>query len=48
LKVLMVGGTGFVGHHIVHTLLEQGHEVSVLGRTPSEHLPARPSSTPAT
>lgn len=40
MKVLLVGGTGFVGHHIVHTLLEQGHGVSVLGRTPSEHLPA--------
>ncbi|MFC0541432.1 NAD-dependent epimerase/dehydratase family protein [Kutzneria chonburiensis] len=40
MKVLLVGGTGFVGHHIVHKLLRQGHEVSVLGRTPSEHLPA--------
>jgi dihydroflavonol-4-reductase len=40
LKVLLVGGTGFVGHHIVRKLLKQGHEVSVLARTPSEHTPA--------
>ncbi|EWM18443.1 NAD(P)-dependent oxidoreductase [Kutzneria sp. 744] len=40
MKVLLVGGTGFVGHHIVGKLLGQGHQVSVLARTPSEHLPA--------
>ncbi|GAA3436902.1 NAD-dependent epimerase/dehydratase family protein [Kutzneria kofuensis] len=40
MKVLLVGGTGFVGHHIVHKLLERGHEVSVLARN-------RPATTPA-
>ncbi|HTI25207.1 MAG TPA: NAD(P)-dependent oxidoreductase [Kutzneria sp.] len=40
MKVLLVGGTGFVGHHIVHKLVQQGHGVTVLARTPYEHLPA--------
>jgi dihydroflavonol-4-reductase len=39
LKVLLVGGTGFVGHHIVHKLVRQGHGVTVLARTPSANTP---------
>ncbi|WP_051935465.1 NAD-dependent epimerase/dehydratase family protein [Deinococcus sp. YIM 77859] len=38
LKVLVLGGTQFVGRHIVEALLSAGHRVSVLtrGRTPDE------------
>jgi uncharacterized protein YbjT (DUF2867 family) len=35
-KVVVAGGTGFVGRHIVRSLLDGGHEVRVLGRDPSK------------
>jgi NADH dehydrogenase len=34
LKVLVTGGTGFVGTHLVNTLLRRGHAVAVLARDP--------------
>ncbi len=34
MKVLVTGGTGFVGTHLVNRLLHEGHEVSVLARDP--------------
>jgi NADH dehydrogenase len=34
-KVLVTGGTGFVGTHLVNTLLRRGHEVAVLAREPA-------------
>lgn len=34
LKVLVTGGTGFVGTHVVNALLRRGHEVAVLERRP--------------
>ncbi|WP_340682802.1 NAD-dependent epimerase/dehydratase family protein [Amycolatopsis coloradensis] len=40
MKVLVVGGTGFIGHHIVRELLARGHDVTVLVRTPPTNLPA--------
>ncbi|GAB3713518.1 hypothetical protein GCM10027598_20920 [Amycolatopsis oliviviridis] len=39
MKVLVTGGTGFIGHHIVRELLARGHEVAVLVRTPPANLP---------
>ncbi|MCS0638048.1 NAD(P)H-binding protein [Streptomyces sp. LP05-1] len=35
LRVLVVGGTGFVGHHVVRELLAGGHEVTVVSRRPA-------------
>ncbi|WP_410581913.1 NAD-dependent epimerase/dehydratase family protein [Amycolatopsis sp. lyj-108] len=40
MKVLAVGGTGFIGQHIVRELLARGHDVTVLVRTPPTNLPA--------
>ena len=34
MKVLVTGGTGFVGTHLVNRLLHRGHEVAVLARDP--------------
>lgn len=34
MKVLVTGGTGFIGSHTVNKLLDQGHEVSILDRFP--------------
>jgi len=35
MKVLVTGGLGFIGFRIVQKLINQGHEVHALGRTPS-------------
>lgn len=34
MKVLVTGGTGFVGTHIANALIRQGHSVAVLARDP--------------
>ena len=34
MKIVVVGGTGFLGRHIVRGLLDAGHDVTVLGRHP--------------
>src|SRR5262245_41021172 len=34
MKVLVTGGTGFVGTHLVNRLLNRGHQVAVLARDP--------------
>lgn len=33
MKILVTGGAGFIGRRIVRRLLEQGHEIQVLGRS---------------
>ena len=36
MKVLVTGGTGFVGTHLVNRLLHRGHAVAVLARDPGK------------
>ncbi len=33
MQILITGGTGFVGTHLVDTLLERGHNITALGRS---------------
>ncbi|MFB6163831.1 MAG: SDR family oxidoreductase [Haloarculaceae archaeon] len=41
MNVLVVGGSGFIGTHLSRELLDRGHDVTVLSRTPEdEDLPA--------
>jgi len=30
LRILVTGGAGFIGHHVIHGLLDRGHEVRVI------------------
>lgn len=43
--VLVAGGTGFIGRHIVHSLQARGHDVAVLSRTPERAVRAVPQGT---
>lgn len=36
MKIVVAGGTGFVGRYIVRALLDTGHSVTVLGRDPNK------------
>lgn len=39
MKVLVTGGTGFIGSHVVDLLLENGHSVKLLSRRPDVPFP---------
>ena len=45
LKLCLLGGTGFVGTHLVHRLASLGHSVTVLTRRPERHREFRIGST---
>jgi len=36
MKIIVAGGTGFIGHHVCQALLEQRHDVTVLTRNPTQ------------
>jgi 2'-hydroxyisoflavone reductase len=36
LRILVLGGTGFIGPHLVHRILERGHELTLFNRGRSE------------
>ncbi|MCW8930180.1 MAG: complex I NDUFA9 subunit family protein [Gammaproteobacteria bacterium] len=37
MKICVIGGTGFVGTHLISTLVSQGHSVKVITRRPERH-----------
>ena len=43
MMVFVIGGTGFVGSHVVNTLLDTGHKVRVLVRPGAENKLKRPN-----
>lgn len=39
MKILIVGGTGFLGSHIVQKLISRNHNISILTRNPDNAMP---------
>jgi len=42
-KIVVTGGSGFLGSHVADVLSENGHEVTVFDKVESEYL--RPDQT---
>jgi len=40
MRILVTGGTGFVGSHTIAALVRNGHEVKLLVRAPERIVPA--------
>jgi len=45
MKILVVGGAGYIGSHMTRMLLAQGHEAVVLDNLSSGHRDAVPGQT---
>ncbi len=43
MHVLITGGTGLIGRALAHSLVQDGHQVTVLSRTPERHRNALPN-----
>ena len=43
-RLLILGGTGFIGPHMVEYALSRGHTVTVFNRGPHEHPTSSPMS----
>jgi NADH dehydrogenase len=41
LRICIVGGTGFIGSHLIHRLANLGHAVTVISRRPERHRQLR-------
>lgn len=41
MRILVIGGTLFIGRHLVEALLKEGHDVTILHRNPKHALPKR-------
>src|SRR3954464_13824996 len=39
MRILLIGGTHFVGHGIAQAALDAGHDVTLLHRNPTDELP---------
>ena len=39
MKIALIGGTGFVGSAVLEELLQRGHQVTALARTPAKYTP---------
>src|ERR1700744_2398506 len=39
MRILIIGGTHFVGHAMAEAALDAGHDVSLLHRNPTDELP---------
>ena len=45
MKILMTGGTGFIGPHLAARLVHDGHEVTILMRTSEEKARVAPGAS---
>jgi len=38
MKILQIGGTGFLGSHIVKKLIERNHDLTIITRNPDNEM----------
>jgi uncharacterized protein (TIGR01777 family) len=44
MRIVVTGGTGMIGQPLVESLIEDGHDVTVLSRQPDKHRPGMPDN----